>query len=188
MKKIIASSILMATLLLTGCSDSPETVAEKYMDIAMSGNLDEIKEVSTKRFYSELRHKAERCLTKGLNSRDKKNEEFVKETTKAIKDEIRGVPFGDKYMALMNAREKEIRKVLNENKYPIVEECKSDTLWKYTKVTDLEVLGTEIEDDEKQAKVIFKVFFKNGDGRAYVNLKNDIEHGWQVYGAHISKL
>ncbi len=180
MKKLVTFSALVATLLLTGCNDSPETVAEKYMDIAISGNLDEIKTVSTNEFYYGLRSEAEDCLMKGLKSKDKKNEDFVKDTTKAIKDAIKDVGVSQKWTALIEAQQKEIRKVLKENNYPIVDECKADTLWKYSEMTDFKILETKINEDNKRAKVTIKAFFKDDDGRVKIKLVNDVEYGWQV--------
>jgi hypothetical protein len=183
MKRIITVSVLAVALLLTGCSDSPETVAEDYIDIAISGNLDEVKTVASDKFYYRLRSNAEDCLTKGLKSRDKKNEDYVEDTTKAIKEAIKGISFSEKYMALGKATRTEIRKVLKENEYPIVEECKADTLWKYSEIIDYDILKVDVSEDEKRAEITFKVLFEDDDGRVAVKMKNDVEFGWQVVRA-----
>ena len=176
--KAILSTVLV-TLLLSGCSDSPESVTKNYLETAHSGDFDGLKEIVTQDKFHDLNKDLYQCISASASSSNG-SKDLKNDIRRAIQKAMNGAGRGEQFSVAINAKSREISKIITDNKYPIVDKCKKHVLGGFMNFAKFKILKTKTAEDGKSATSSVKLFYKNYPTMLDMRLKKDDEHGWQV--------
>ncbi len=186
MNKIITSGVL-AILLLSGCSNNAQSVAEEYVEINQHGEYDDFKSISSKKHKKYLDKKIYECVSRASNQND--STDLAQDIQKAYSN-VKERGSIDNPWGRMDAKKKVLKGIIysdiNENNnYEETRKCKSDFL--SSSIEDYEVISTKFNESEDKAVVKFKLKITGREGFSTLTLHTiyDADRGWIVnkYGS-----